>query len=314
MAAKSISDTSGGLPHLIQRDNIFDGVLQLYRSNRDKIVTKYPFFVSFQGERAVDMGGVAREMFTLFFEEAYQKLFDGCTLLTPVIYPGVDMSLMEVFGAIMSHAYLVSGVLPVRVAFPTLAPCLLGANVKIPDDVMLSSFMSCLSSHESAVLKDALGEVLEFTDETYDGLINIFSHYGFRQVITPQNLRSSVVRVALCEFVLKPSAVISGINRGIPSQHASFWQELGWSGLYSLYKAKSVSTGKVLKMFSEEEGINPDQERVLLYLRQYVGGMNNDDLSQFLRFVTGSSVCMAKKIQVTFNAETGIARRPIAHT
>ena len=68
-------------------------------------------------------------------------------------------------------------------------------------------------------------------------------------------------------------------------------------------------------MFDEAEGSDLDQERVLTYLRQYVGSMSNEDLGQFLRFITGSSVCMPQKVDdVIFNTLTGVARRPIAHT
>lgn len=73
-----------------------------------------------------------------------------------------------------------------------------------------------------------------------------------------------------------------------------------------------MSPAKVLEMLDEAQGAESNQERVLTYLRQYVGSMNNEDLGQFLRFVTGSSVCMPTKIQVS--TLTGMARRPIAHT
>ena len=191
----------------------------------------------------------------------------------------------------MSHAYLVSGVLPVRIAFPTLAHCLLGSNVRIPDDIMLTSFIDSLSAH---VLKIALEEPSpEFTTQTHAGVISIFSR---SEIPTPQTLKSSVLRIS-CEFILKPSAAILEIQSGIPSQHRPFWEKMGSQGLFSLYKAKSVSVAKVLEMFDEAEGSDFDQERVLTYLRQYIGSMSNDDLGLFLRFVTGSSVCIPNKIQ-----------------
>ena len=307
--------TSTSLPHIVPRDNLFQSVLSLYRNNMDTIISEYPFRTQFEGERAVDLGGVSREMFTAFFEESYQKLFDGCTLLTPALHPGVDMSLLSVFGAIMSHAYLVSGVLPVRVAFPTLAHCFLGSNIRIPDNVMVTSFMDSLSVHDAALVKSSFEEVSSgFTAETRAGLINIFSRCGCREVPTPQTLKTSILRIALCEFILKPSAAIAEIYSGIPPQHRPFWEKAGYQGLLSLYKAKSVSAAKILEMFDEAEGSDLDQERVLTYLRQYVGSMSNEDLGQFLRFITGSSVCMPQKVDVIFNTLTGVARRPIAHT
>lgn len=67
-------------------------------------------------------------------------------------------------------------------------------------------------------------------------------------------------------------------------------------------------------MLEGAETAQPNQDRVCAYLRQYIGSMDGDELRRFLRFVTGSTICMSKKITITFNNNTGIARRPIAHT
>ena len=50
-----------------------------------------------------------------------------------------------------------------------------------------------------------------------------------------------------------------------------------------------------------------------MYLKQYIGSLNSEDLQRFLRFVTGTS-CIASKIKVVFNTLTGAARKPSAHT
>ena len=42
--------------------------------------------------------------------------------------------------------------------------------------------------------------------------------------------------------------------------------------------------------------------------------MKAQELAAFLRFVTGSSVCFGKRITVSFNNLTGLARRPVVHT
>ena len=42
--------------------------------------------------------------------------------------------------------------------------------------------------------------------------------------------------------------------------------------------------------------------------------MKNDEIRQFLRFVTGSSVMLPEGIFVTFNGSSDLMRRPIAHT
>lgn len=53
---------------------------------------------------------------------------------------------------------------------------------------------------------------------------------------------------------------------------------------------------------------------MLNYLLQYVGNMQKDKIRDFLRFVTGSSALVVDTITVTFNALSGLCRRPIPHT
>ena len=65
----------------------------------------------------------------------------------------------------------------VRVAFPSLARCLLGSAVTIPDSDMSSSFLSSLSCHDYGIIEAAYQEVksgvANFTAHTQSGLIEL---------------------------------------------------------------------------------------------------------------------------------------------
>ena len=80
-----------------------------------------------------------------------------------------------------------------------------------------------------------------------------------------------MVNLARYEFVANPAAALSLICRGVPEQHQLFWNDLGVDGLFTLYRAQSVSSVMVLKMLPDTEGSDPKQERVFVYLRQYIG-------------------------------------------
>ena len=56
-------------------------------------------------------------MYSEFYEAAYVSLFDGSSLLTPVVHPEMDTTSLSTFGFVLSHGYLVSGILPIRIAF-----------------------------------------------------------------------------------------------------------------------------------------------------------------------------------------------------
>ena len=84
--------------------------------------------------------------------------------------------------------------------------------------------------------------------------------------------------------------------------------------LHDLYRALNATPGSVMSTIKESNEMTSSQAKVLGYLRTFIGNLNHQDLCNFLRFVTGSSVVIDKKITVTFNRVFGLARRPISHT
>ena len=77
-------------------------------------------------EKAVDTGGMSRDIFSVFWECAYPKEIDGGDILLPASHPGVDMQDMVMLGTILSHGFLSCGYLPIRLAFPALCLTVLG--------------------------------------------------------------------------------------------------------------------------------------------------------------------------------------------
>ena len=62
---------------------------------------------------------VYRDMFSVFFEDAYTRLFDSGSfkLLAPAVLPHIDISMWPTTGTVISHAYLACGILPIRITF-----------------------------------------------------------------------------------------------------------------------------------------------------------------------------------------------------
>ena len=52
--------------------------------------------------------------------------------------------------------------------------------------------------------------------------------------------------------------------------------------LFTVYCAQTVSAETVLGMLEKSVGTNPNEERVLCYLRQYIGSINSDTLRRDL--------------------------------
>ncbi len=141
-------DTHHGLPRPIKRDNVYCDVLETYEENLLAVLDEFPFRIRYENEQAYDTGGVCRDMFSAFWEEVYLRHFDGERLLVPAVRPGMDISKFKLLGTILAHGFMVSGFLPVRIAFPVLAAILLGTDVNMPDNILLETFVDFLSVHE----------------------------------------------------------------------------------------------------------------------------------------------------------------------
>ena len=307
-----------GINHMVDRATIFDSVIKLYTSELPQILQEYPFRIKYRDEKAVDVGGVSRDMFSAFFEEAYTKLFDGGSLLAPAVLPHIDISVWPVMGAIISHAYLASGILPIRIALPCISAILLPPGGQLPQNVLVETFVDCLSRHDASIFKDAFEEVKAgkkfFSSTIQSNAVSILGRFGCREMPNPSNLTRLISQVATFQFVMQPAMAIAGMKSGIPEIHVPFWNSLSMGDLYLVYKALHASPSKVLEMIIEPIFANASQQRVYGFLCDFIGDMKQDEIRSFLRFVTGSAVYLAKSIQITFNNLTGLGRRPVSHT
>ena len=183
----------------------------------------------------------------------------------------------------------------------------------IPDNIFLSTFPDSLSEYETGIIRRALGCSQAFDDQLLDRLIGVLSKFGCRELPTHLNLKELLLRVARYEFMIKPLAGVSLIHGGIPLLHWQFWNDISVNDLHRLYLTLTGNPAKVVSILNSVP-CNANEERVFEYLQQFVGSMNHDNIRRFLRFTTGSSVCLTSKINVTFNTLSGFARRPISHT
>ncbi len=301
-----------GLAHTINRKNILKDVIGLYRDSN--IINEYPIVIKFVGEIGIDAGGIQRDMFSSFWTETYSELFEGQNILIPMIHPQTELSYLPIIGKIISHCYLISGILPVRIALPTLVKILLGPSSSCTAEMLLDSFLDYVSSVERSTLQRALSCRLTFPPELADKIMCTLSRFNCRMLPTPANMSNLILQIARYEFVTKPAAGIEMIHSGIPLCHKSFWEALSSQDIFKIYKNLTVSPEKVASLLSRSEFNSPQEERIYEYLRQMVENMKTEELSLFMRFVTGSLVCATDNISLQFNKVTGLGRIPVAHT
>ena len=235
--------TFGRVLHIVCRTSVYQDVLNLYQ--KEDILSEYPLDIEFQGEIAIDHGGVTRDMFSAFWDKCYQSLFDGATLLVPMLSPQADISTLPLIGRIISHGYLSSGFLPIRIALPCLLRILCGIDAKIPNHVLQEAFLDYISHTEKFLFREALCSST-FSEDVQESLLNTLSRFGCRQLPKPSNLLKCLQQIANFEFCIKPAAAISLIHSGIPPTHLPFWKSKSVDEIHSLYKSLAVSANRAM--------------------------------------------------------------------
>lgn len=309
-----VLDTHQGLPRLINREKIFEEVIEMYQNNFSEILSEFPFRIKFLNEMAVDTGGVCRDMLSDFWEKAYLRLFDGERLLVPIMDPSVNLSMFSVLGFIIAQGFMVTGFLPIRISFPVLASVLCGIEVTIPETIMVESFIDYLSNHECSVLKAAISHSGPFSDAMKNSLISILSRLGCTEVPSSNTIRKIIVKTAKYQLVSKSLGTLLLMRASFPTSYNSFFQQFSIEQLFELYKSLGACSSTVLQCLREPEFLNKAEERTYRYLLTFIGNSKPEQLRLFLRFVSGSSVVLSSPIKVTFNNLSGLARRPISHT
>ena len=211
--------------------------------------------------------------------------------------------------------YLIAGILPANIAFPTLAMMLLGPGTNVFTDMLNEAFLDFISNTEKQTFKFALGidKQSSFSNSLTSELISVLNRYGCRTLPTRQNLERLIIEVANFEFCVKPLAAILLVHCGIPPEHKCFWSNKSVTDLFRIVVALVATPHKVLHSL-QAVLTSSTQERVFGYLCQMIGDMPQRQLRSFLRFATGCSLCLHDTLQIEFNGLAGLARRPIAHT
>ena len=192
-------------------------------------------------------------------------VFEGVTLVVPQLHPGTNMAMYSTLGKIISHAYLMCGILPIQIAFLCLKNMLIPHSDEVTPEILINSFVDSTNHHESKILKDALTlskETKEFTSHLASELSYVLSCYGCRQKSNPNALCCVLHQIACCQFNIKPAAALTAINAEIPPVHKKFWEKMGTKQFYTLYLGLSPSATKVLQLIDENCADIPAQEQV----------------------------------------------------
>jgi len=213
--------------HVISHENVYQDVMDLYSSSASTII-KEPLQVTFEGEMALDAGGVCRDMFSAFWEAACnEELFSGSNHIIPAVHPQVEMSKFGIMGTILSHGYLTCGFLPSRLPLPLVILALLGPNTSVDDGILLKAFLDYVVSYEQEELMVVFQDIRctsVLSSANRDRLVSILNHFNCTRMPTVDNMKKLLLDIARNEFCVKPAGALHAIHAGVPIPHIRLWK------------------------------------------------------------------------------------------
>ena len=204
----------------------------------------------------------------------------------------------ELFGKILTHAYIQYNIFPIAIA-KAFFEQLLKRDVK--NDTLILSFKSYVQKNECESLERALkGDAI--TEEESNSLWEIFIDCNVTIVLTVRNIREIKLTAAKFVFMQKPFLALTKIRKGL----GSFWDEFSVAQIDLLWNLYKATTANCLSYFNFDEAISPAEEKIASFLKRFISGASEEMLSLLLQFSTGAANLEAgSSIQVRFLNQRG---------
>ena len=296
----------------VHRNNVTAVLLSEYGSENVEKIMANSLCVVFEDEKANDLSGLTREVFSIFYKKIKEEYFDGNVDCVPRVDPQTCRNTMfTTIGRIISHAFVLTGMFPVFISQAAMQSVL----VCHPDDkLLMSSFLNYIDDFE----KDSLTNVMNGngTEEDDENALGVFSRCQSNTLPTKENIHGMIINAAKSELVCRPTHALQAMHKGMVSAHPNLWHGVTREELRKLYDDLIPTHRSVWRLMATEEGhtLSRQEEKIMDYLRRLIFSLSQELLGIFLRFITGSPY-IGSNIKVGFNAQdAGFLRRPLVNT
>ena len=280
----------------VRRSDVFEDLINVYK---DPSISETRLFIKIAGETGIDVNGVSREIFTLFWQQFRTSYCHGNTEFTPAISPKcfVFPDALVAIGRILHHGFILHGILPAFFSKATMV-CLLTPDIPLTQ-IVLPSFFKFLPPREADALQHAMQGYL--VDEC-DRVQQIFSHFCFSGIPSQATLADHVHAIAFSVLVATPYYFIMKMKEGLQgcALGSEIWRGLGEAQVVHLLDELQPSAEKVAQCISTQP-CSEKEQLVCSWLLRYVSNLEPPQLPIFLRFVTGMEyMTCTTKITVQF--------------
>ncbi|KAL1022820.1 hypothetical protein UPYG_G00032800 [Umbra pygmaea] len=171
---------------------------------------------------------------------------------------------------------------------------------------LIETFLQFVSVQEGEIIRQAL---VDYTSVDFEELVEVLDNYECRRRVTADNLPNVLIEIAHKELVQKPKYVID-CWRDVTQMHIS----LNGGELKEMYANLKPTPRKVVGLLHFPACMTTKQKEIEHHLKRYIREMDEEKLSRFLRFTTGSDLITCNRISALFSQMSDFTRRPIGRT
>lgn len=289
----------------VHRIKVVEDLLAVFM---DSSIINLTLKMNFVNEKAIDDAGVSREVYTAFWEQFLEQC-EGESERVPRLRPDFCETEWQAVGRIWVKGLLDHGVIPVRLSKAFILACIHGID-SVDIDTLMTSFLNYLPPVERSAVEKALQSTMEESDE--EDLLDLFTRMGSHFLPPKNNIEAAIETMAHKAILQEPKYIVDCFSTPMALVQTKLSDK---ESVLSLYESKKATGKRVVQLFETTQMVLSQREQTTFnHLQRYVKNSDPSKAEKFLRFCTGSSVICVDKILVCFNAETGLNRRPVAHT
>lgn len=252
-------------------------------------------------EMAVDDGGVCRDVLTEFWNDFYEQCTVGKDFKVPYLRHDFGEAEWASVGRIICFGWQKVKYLPVKIAPVTLEQAVFGS---VESDLM-DTFMKYVSEPDRMIFESCCSD---FESADMDELMDAMAIHHCRRVPTADNIKQILLELAHQKLIQEPAFVIDQWNNILTPIKSEL------RGIAALYQDLQPTSRKIIRSIAYPESQNAQEKQIVTYVNAYLRESDKQHLSSFLRFCTGSDLCLGKTITVSFTQVQGFQRRPVSHT
>ncbi|XP_048010925.1 uncharacterized protein LOC125244747 isoform X2 [Megalobrama amblycephala] len=252
-------------------------------------------------ENAVDEGGVLRDLLSEFWHDFFEQCTLGNSFKVPYLRHDFGQQQWQSIGRIIAFGWQKEKYLPVKIAPVMLEQAAHGCLTTS----LVDCFLRYVSESDRMILESCRSD---FENVDKEELFEVLDHHNCRRVPTADNIEQLLEEMAHQKLIQEPAFVIEQWHYVLAPMRIEL------QNIAAAYEELQPTSRKVMKSIAYPATMNVQQKHIAGYLSTFLREADEQHLSLFLRFCTGSDLFLGKNITVGFTQLEGFQRRPTAHT